>query len=69
MLGEGTGGVHEVLTAASQAEAGVTRQAVTVVTRQVGGAVTRQVGDAITQACLDMPQTHRCLNTAASVLN
>ena len=67
MLGEGTGGVHEVLTAASQA--GVTRQAVTVVTRQVGGAVTRQVGDAITQACLDMPQTHRCLNTAASVLN
>ena len=59
MLGEGTGGVHEVLTAASQA--GVTRQAVTV--------VTRQVGDAITQACLDMPQTHRCLNTAASVLN
>ena len=61
MLGEGTGGVHEVLTAVSQAEAGVTRQAVTV--------VTRQVGDAITQACLDMPQTHRCLNTAASVLN
>ena len=59
MLGEGTGGVHEVLTAASQAD--VTRQAVTV--------VTRQVGDAITQACLDMPQTHRCLNTAASVLN